>query len=67
MEATYINYKNAVYFLPIVPDVLVYEATVLIGAIDDDGAACGVLVASEQPYGDNGEKVMNSKEKERIN
>ncbi|MBQ7614028.1 MAG: GNAT family N-acetyltransferase [Butyrivibrio sp.] len=41
------------------PDVLVYEATVLIGAIDDDGAACGVLAASEQPYGDNGEKVMN--------
>ena len=59
MEATYINLNNALFFLSILPEELIFSSTILIGAVDDEGTACGVLVAKEQKYGKKDEKIIN--------
>ncbi|MCR4589312.1 MAG: GNAT family N-acetyltransferase [Lachnospiraceae bacterium] len=59
MKATFINVKNAEYYLPVLPEDMIYRATILIGAEDDEGTACGILAACEQPFGNDAESVIN--------
>lgn len=59
MKATFINIDNAVFFLSILPEELIFSSTILIGAIDKEGTACGVLGAKEQKYGKMDKKMIN--------
>ena len=59
MKATLINRTNAVFFLPVIPEEIAHEATVLIGVQDDEETACGVLAASGQSYGKGEGNVLN--------
>ena len=59
MKATMIGRENAVFYLPIVPEELAHEATVLIGVQDEEETACGVLAAAEQAYGETEGKILN--------
>ena len=59
MEATFVNAKNAVMFVPGLPDELIRRAGLITGAITSDETACRVAAFEEQTALHGSEAVLN--------